>query len=61
MALPPRLYHLLVDLVPHRMRIGYERHSDRAYTIMIQDDKGVWTFHRACLSLDDRWTVSPIY
>lgn len=61
MSLPPELMKTLEDLDPDNNPVGYERHSDEAYTLMLRGRDHTWTFWRACLSLDGRWTVSPIY
>jgi hypothetical protein len=61
MDLPQGLLELIDRIEPLGLRVGYERHSDDAYTLWIPTTDGGWSFWRASRSLDDRWTLSPIY
>lgn len=60
-SLPQGILELLDRIDPGQHRCGFDRHSDRAYTLYLYKDDGSLSFWRACLSLDDRWTLSPIY
>ena len=60
-ALDDRLIELVERIFPAWTKIGYEQHSDQSYTLWIMDHEQVWHFWRASLSLDDRWTLSPVY
>ena len=59
--LPQGILELLDRIDPEGCRVGFDRHADDTYTLYIfkMDDSIV--FWRACLSLDGRWTLSPIY
>lgn len=53
----------LVDIVlyrfPDALDLHYERHSDEAWTVYVLDIDYSYSRWLACLSLDDRWTLSP--
>jgi hypothetical protein len=61
MNLPEGILDLVGRIYPTWQKVGYERHSDQAYTLWIMTDDQEWKFWRACLSLDNRWTLSPAY
>jgi hypothetical protein len=58
--LPPDLYEALLYLDPSPWFVECVRHSDEAYTLWLQDRLGNVGCWRASLSLDDRWTLSPV-
>lgn len=59
--LPQGIYDLLDRIDPDGNRVGYDRHSDGAYTLYVFKLDDSIAFWRASLSLDGRWTLSPIY
>jgi hypothetical protein len=61
MLLPPEVEELLDRIDPGWMKCGVERHSDDALTLWLYGSDQLWSFWRAHLSLDGRWTLSPIY
>jgi hypothetical protein len=60
LKLPEALDELLDYRWPDALWISAERHSPISYTLWILDLDYSYTVWRACLSLDDRWTVSPV-
>jgi hypothetical protein len=59
-ALPTKLEQLIEYRWPDALWITHERHSSEAYTLNVLDLDYSYTVWRACLSLDHRWTLSPV-
>lgn len=59
--LPDRLYDTVSYAYPQRRWIAFEKHSDYAYTIYVHQGEEGLICLRASLSLDRRWTVTPVY
>lgn len=60
MRLPPLLDELLDWFAPDCLWIAATRHSESAYTLDIMDLDYTLMAYRASLSLDGRWTLTPI-
>ena len=58
--LPRKLDELTAWHWPDALWITYERHSDTCYTLNVLDVDYKYTVWRASLSLDHRWTLSPV-
>lgn len=59
-SIPPALDDLLVYGWPDALWVATERKSDRCVIVWILDIDYTYTEYVAHLSLDDRWTVSPV-
>lgn len=59
-ALPETLDALVTYRFPDSLWVAAEMHSDEAYTVWILDVDYSYNEARACLSLDGRWTLSPV-
>jgi len=59
MAIPESLDHLVDYAYPDSLWVGYERHSEWAYTLWVLDLDFSYNEYLACKSLNDRWTLSP--
>jgi hypothetical protein len=57
---PQDLDQAVSDLAPDALWVEFEHHSDHAWTVQILDLDYRMTVWRASLSLDHRWTLSPI-
>jgi hypothetical protein len=60
MLLPRELDDSIDYLFPAALWVAAEKHSDEAYTVWVLDVDYAYNEIRACLSLDGRWTLSPI-
>lgn len=59
-TIPQHLDESVAYLYPDALWVAYERHSDEAYTLWVLDLDYSYNELRACLSLDGRWTLSPV-
>ena len=46
---------------PKHQEANFKRIGDTKYWIVVLDDDGELYCYRASLSLDRRWTISPVY
>jgi hypothetical protein len=60
MDLPPELNRTIDYAFPDSLWVAAEKHSEDAYTVWVLDLDYRYNECRACLSLDDRWTLSPV-
>ena len=60
MTLPVQLDELISYRFPDSLWTAAERHSDECYTIWVLDLDYSYNEARATLSLDGRWTLSPV-
>jgi hypothetical protein len=60
MELPNALNELIDYRWPDSLWVAGEMHSEQAYTIWVLDIDYSYNEARACLSLDGRWTLSPV-
>ena len=60
MVLPDALERTLDWGWPDALWIAAERHADDTFTVWILDLDLRYNEYRCCLSVDGRWTVSPV-
>lgn len=60
MLLPAGVTSLLNEFFPGHTSMFVERHSDQVYSFGMLDPDYRYTVWRASLSLDQRWTLSPV-
>lgn len=58
-TLPPQVDQLIDRLYPDALWVDPQRHDDMTYTIWVLDADYTYTEWLCCLSLDNRWTLSP--
>jgi hypothetical protein len=60
LAFPDSLDAIIDYAFPDALMVGGTRHSERAFTIYVLDLNYSYTRWLASLSLDGRWTLSPL-
>lgn len=60
LTLPDELEELLERIEPDYLGYDGTKHSDACYTLLLLTLDYRYTAWRAHLSLDDRWTLSPL-
>jgi hypothetical protein len=58
---PSDLERLVSELHPDALWIEYWQHSEKAFTVTVLDLDYSYNRWLASLSLDNRWTLSPVY
>lgn len=59
MEIPEALNELLDWRFPDALWVSFQRHSRYVYTVWIMDLDYSYNEYLACLSFDNRWTLSP--
>lgn len=60
MKLPPALDELIDYAYPDSLWVAGQQHSDGFYTVWVLDVDSCYNELRASLSLDQRWTLTPV-
>jgi hypothetical protein len=61
LTLPVQLDELVAYAFPDALWVAGQQHSPSTYTIWVLDLDYRYNEMRACLSMDNRWTLSPVH